>query len=87
MDYSDGVYGLTRAFRIAGARSVLMTLWPVGDASAKAFMLQFYRHWFSAGMKDAAVALQKTRQAFIQHRTLAWREPRVWAPFVLVESH
>ena len=86
VDYSDGVYGLRRAFRIAGAKNVLMTLWPVGDASARVFMQTFYRHWFSQGMSDAALALQKTRHAFLQHRTIAWRDSQVWAPFVLVES-
>ncbi len=86
IDYADGVYGLTRAFRIAGARNVLMTLWPVGDASARAFMQTFYREWFGQGMEDAALALTKTREAFLKHRNMAWRDSQVWAPFVLVES-
>ena len=38
VDYSEGVYGLVRALRIAGARQVLMTLWPVNDGEAQEFM-------------------------------------------------
>ncbi len=86
VDYSDGVYGLTRAFRVAGVRNILMTLWPVGDDSTRAFMQLFYHHWFSGGMTDAALALDKTRQAFLQHKCTDWHNSHVWAPFVLVES-
>jgi hypothetical protein len=38
INYSEGVYGLVRAFRIAGAHSVLMTLWLVDDKKTKDFM-------------------------------------------------
>ena len=47
VDYSEGVYGLVRALRIAGARKVLMTLWPVNDGEAQAFMAEFYRSWLA----------------------------------------
>ena len=40
----EGVYGLVRALRTAGARNVLVTLRPIGDASAPRFMEAFYRH-------------------------------------------
>ena len=41
IDYSEGVYGLVRAFRTAGARNVLVTLRPVGDFSTRDFMTAF----------------------------------------------
>lgn len=41
VDRSEGVYGLVRAFQIAGARDVLMTLWPLSDPLARAFMEDF----------------------------------------------
>lgn len=39
----EGVFGLQRAFHIAGARHVVATLWPVSDQDAVELMDQFYR--------------------------------------------
>ena len=40
LDYSEGVYGLVRALRTAGARNVLVTLWPLNDGEARDFMVK-----------------------------------------------
>ena len=39
----EGVFGLRRAFRLAGANSVVMSLWPVSDAASADWMLALYR--------------------------------------------
>ena len=85
LDYSEGVYGLVRALRTAGARNVLVTLWPLNDGEARDFMVAFYRTWLSQPHSDPAKALRETRLAYITHTNPALREPRVWAPYVLVE--
>jgi CHAT domain-containing protein len=82
MDYSEGVYGLVRAFRAAGARRVLMALQSVNDAKAKDFMLSFYERWLNANLSDPAKALRETQLSFIREK----ENPNVWAPFVLVET-
>ena len=86
VDYSEGVYGLVRAFRIAGARAVLMTLSPVGDQASMDFMTCFYDTWLSSpDSLTSAQALHRTRLYFINHPTnKAYRDPKVWAPYVLV---
>nr|VFK78295.1 MAG: Tetratricopeptide repeat-containing protein [Candidatus Kentron sp. SD] len=93
VDVSDGVYGLTRAFRIAGARNVLMTLWPLNDALAKEFMEDFYCNWLG-GEKSArcqgkplpiAEALRQTRLDWIRSDDEQRRNSMIWAPYVLVE--
>ncbi|MCB1823824.1 MAG: CHAT domain-containing protein, partial [Candidatus Competibacteraceae bacterium] len=87
LDYSEGVYGLVRAFHTAGARNVLMSLWPLGDRSAREFMARFYRNWLNGPKpKDLAVALRNTQLSFIQDENEQLHDPRVWAPFVLVEG-
>ena len=88
VDYSEGVYGLVRALKIAGARSVLMTLWSVRDDEAKDFMVEFYTNWLSIPVSDSvttlAQALRKTRLHYINHEKESLRDPMVWAPYVLV---
>ncbi len=87
LDYSEGVYGLVRAFRTAGARNVLMSLWPLGDQPAREFMARFYRNWLNGPKpKDLAVALRETQLSFIRDENEQLRDPRVWAPFVLIEG-
>jgi CHAT domain-containing protein len=79
----EGVLGLERAFRIAGARSVVMTLWPVDDTVTSHYMRTLYealltRHvstadavW-SAGLKT----LEARRAAGVS------THPWYWAGFV-----
>ncbi len=81
LDYSEGVYGLVRAFRTAGAKSVLMTLTPVGDKASREFMTTFYDKWLSSETSiSPAEALHQTRLQFIHDK----KPPQDWAPFVLV---
>jgi CHAT domain-containing protein len=86
VDYSDGVYGLVRAFRIAGARNVLMTLWSLNDPLAAEFMRDFYAQWFEAPSRDPAEALRATRLAWIKSGDPKRSDPTYWAPYVLIES-
>lgn len=79
VDYSEGVYGLVRAFRTAGAENVLMTLTPVGDKTSKDFMEKFYDHYL-AGNLSPSRALHKTRLDFIRNG----RPVKDWSPYVLV---
>ncbi len=86
VDNSEGVYGLVRAFQIAGADNVLMTLWPLTDQLAEAFMADFYRRWFDPKNYDTpAEALRATQLAWIQSDDPYRHDPTYWAPYVLVE--
>lgn len=75
----EGVFGLPRAFKMAGARNLLVSLWAAKDAETAQFMSHFYRSW----MKGLSI-----REAFWQTRgkmQKKYRDPRIWAGFVLWE--
>lgn len=60
----EGTVGLTRAFLVAGSRSVVTSLWEVRDDAARRFMDVFYRELRSGAPRD--VALQRTREVLRQ---------------------
>ena len=45
----EGVFGLQRAFKMAGVQSLLMAIWPVDDKATQLLMTSFYRY-YSQGM-------------------------------------
>ena len=85
IDYSEGVYGLIRAFRTAGAKNVLMTLSKVGDEDAKEFITKFYEIWLTAlEGTSPSEALDDTRRHFIGPENPKFRDPDFWSPYVTV---
>ena len=68
-DYSEGLEGLPRAFRVAGARNVLVALWPIGDEPARDFMERFYARWLAQAVSDPARALQETKLDYVRSTT------------------
>jgi CHAT domain-containing protein len=74
----EGVYGLQRAFKLAGARSVIMSLWPVSDEATKDLMIALYEGWMKTGdlykaFKDAQLEVRKKSP-----------DPFFWGAFVLI---
>lgn len=62
----EGVLGLRRGFALAGARHVLMTLWPVADASTAEFMEKFYATYLASG--DPTTAFHDTQRTWLAHQ-------------------
>ena len=80
----EGIVGLTRAFMLAGAPRVLVSLWKVDDLATQALMIEFYRRWRpkdGAERMDAATALREA-QAVVR-KNPKWKHPYYWAAWVL----
>jgi CHAT domain-containing protein len=76
----DGIANLSRAFLLAGARTVVSTLWQIDDSSSLFLMKRFYAHL--AAKKSAASALTAARREMLRtfgHKTL----PYQWAAFTI----
>ena len=84
----DGVWGLQRAFKKAGANSILMSLWRVNDLSTRMFMEEFYRNYFSGTSKSKSLQLarQYIKDYVDDDGNKIFESPYYWAPFILLDS-
>ena len=75
---SEGVFGLQRAFKIAGVRNLVVSLWQVPDKETSELMTQFYTYYLSG---------IPAREAFIQAQQLMRQKytPYYWAAFVFIQ--
>jgi len=77
----EGVIGLTRAFLYAGASKVLVSLWPVSDASTADLMVGFYDELLAG--TPPAEALRRAKLRLLRHH-LEYAKPYYWSAFVLI---
>lgn len=79
----EGVLGLERAFRVAGARSVVMTLWPVEDDVTRRFMHELYAQRLGAHASTADAVWTSARKLLLERRAAGQStHPWYWAGFV-----
>ena len=77
----EGIIGLTRGFLYAGARSLLVSLWPVSDAAASALVVDFYEELLAGRPKAHALREAKLRT---MGRNPEYARPYYWSSLVLV---
>lgn len=75
---TEGIFGLQRAFQVAGANSVVTSLWKVDDMATEFLMTNFYANWLKGISKWEALrnAMRETRKKYPQ--------PYFWGAFVMV---
>jgi CHAT domain-containing protein len=80
VEAGEGVYGLQRAFNIAGADKVIMSLWKVDDTATQELFTSFYKEWINTN--------PKTSEAFRHAQDVIrakYRHPYYWGAFILVD--
>ena len=76
----EGVYGLQRAFLIAGAKSIVISLFKVNDDVTQKLMLSFYQKWLKTG--DKRQAFSDAKKEIKQQ----YKEPLYWGAFLMIEG-
>ncbi|MBQ1697515.1 MAG: CHAT domain-containing protein, partial [Bacteroidales bacterium] len=77
----EGVFGLQRGFKKAGAQTIIMSLWKVFDESTQLLMTEFFKNLTAGQSKRAAfIAAQKTVRE-------QYPDPEHWAAFVMVDGY
>lgn len=79
VDPIDGVYGLQRAFKMAGAGTIVMSLWKVQDDTTSLIMTRFYSYLTDGIERHQALwkAMMDVKEKF--------PDPYYWAGFVMLD--
>ena len=78
LEAGEGVYGLQRAFLVAGAKVLVMSMFKVDDDATQKLMLKFYQKWLSTN---------NLRQSFIDAKKelrIEYPEPIYWGAFIMI---
>lgn len=78
---SQGVAGLQRSLAIAGAKNIIMSLWPVDDDATKTLMTEFYKSY--ATLLNVETSFRLAQSVVKQKYT----HPYYWAAFVLLKTY
>lgn len=78
LEAGEGVYGLQRAFLVAGAKVLIMSMFKVDDDATQKLMLKFYQKWLNTN---------NLRQSFIDAKKelrVEYPEPIYWGAFMMI---
>src|SRR5204863_5402611 len=80
----EGVFGLRRAFAVAGARTLVMSLWKVPDEQTQELMVDFYQRILGIGCdrQPCAEALRQAQQALRTRDGGKYADPYYWGAFI-----
>lgn len=84
----DGVMGLQRGFKKAGAHSLLMSLWKVDDEATQILMTQFYKNLvFGHNKRESLISAQRyLREYKNTNGEQCYNSPEYWAAFILLDG-
>ena len=81
---SEGVYGLQYGFKMAGVKTILMSLDKVDDEATRILMVEFYRNLMSGQSKPQSL---KNAQKFLRSVDNGkYDKPKYWASFIMLDG-
>ena len=78
----DGVFGLQRGFKKAGARTLLMSLWSVDDIATQTMMTAFYEELANGSSRRKAFHKAQNRM----RADSRFSDPIYWASFIMLDD-
>jgi CHAT domain-containing protein len=81
---SEGLIGLQRGFKKAGANSLLVSLDDVNDKATYLLMREFYKHLFAGYTKIES--LQRAQHYVKNYNNKMYNNPKYWCPFILIDG-
>jgi CHAT domain-containing protein len=78
LEAGEGVYGLQRAFLVAGAKVLIMSMFKVDDDATQQLMLKFYQKWMNT---------ENLRESFIEAKKelrVTYPDPIYWGAFMMI---
>ncbi len=80
----EGVFGLQRGFKKAGAKTILMSLDKVNDDATRILMVEFYRNMMNG--KNKHQSLKEAQQQLRKVENGKYDNPKYWASFILLDG-
>ena len=84
---AEGVYGLRRAFRLAGCHSMILSLWQIDDRSGCLFMKYFYEYLLQENYhaKNAFFRALSAIKNYEEKGSYPFSSPYYWAGYIFME--
>lgn len=80
----EGVFGLQRGFKKAGAKTIVMSLWKVDDEATRILMVELYKNLMSGKSKQQSL---KAAQKYLrEYDNGKYDKPKYWASFIMLDG-
>lgn len=79
----EGVFGLQRGFKKAGAKTILMSLWKIDDRATQILMNKFYENLVNGMTKRES--LKSAQQYLRNYENGIYEDPFYWGSFIMLD--